>query len=86
MNDRITGYLEKEDLLLKQILEAYHEFLNMFRKMEGIAALPEPSSDDYVIPLKDSKEPLFLLIYQMSETDLAIVKKYIDNMLEQGFI
>ena len=81
-----SGYLEKEDLLLKQILEVYYKFLNMFRKIEDIIALPEPSSNDYVIPLKDGKEPLFLPIYQMSETNLVIVKKYIDNILEKGFI
>ncbi len=58
-----SGYLEKEDLLLKQILEVYYKFLNIFRKIEGIVVLPELSSNDYVIPLKDSKELLFLLIY-----------------------
>jgi len=60
--------------------------LDIFRKIEGIAVLLELSSNNYIIPLKDSKELLFLLIYQMSETNLVIVKKYIDNILEKGFI
>ncbi len=81
-----SGYPEKEDLLLKQIPEVYYKFLNMFRKIEGIIVLPELSSNNHVIPLKDGKEPLFLLIYQISETNLVIVKKYIDNILEKGFI
>jgi hypothetical protein len=81
-----SGYPNIEDLLLKQIPEDYHEFLNVFKKLEGTAALPKPSSDDHTIPLKDGKEPPFLPIYQMSETDLATVKKYVDNMLAKGFI
>jgi reverse transcriptase-like protein/uncharacterized protein DUF4939/aspartyl protease len=82
-----SGYLEdKEDPLLKQIPEAYHEFLNMFRKKEGTTALPEHTSDDHEIPLKDGREPPFLPIYQMSETDLATVRKYVDDMLAKGFI
>ena len=60
--------------------------MNIFRKIEGIVVLLELSSNNYIIPLKDNKELLFLLIYQMSETNLVIVKKYIDNILEKGFI
>ena len=58
-----SGYLEKEDLLLKQILEVYYKFLNIFRKIEDIIVLLELSNNNYIIPLKDNKELLFLLIY-----------------------
>ena len=58
----------------------------MFKKLEGTEALPKPSNNDYTIPLKDSKELSSLLIYKMLETNLVIVKKYINNILEKGFI
>ena len=58
----------------------------MFKKLEGTEALPKPSNNDHIIPLKDSKEPSSLLIYKISETNLVIVKKYINNMLKKGFI
>jgi hypothetical protein len=64
-----SGYLEKEDLLLKQILEVYYEFLNMFRKIEGIVILPEPSSNDYVHQQKKK----LLLNFRLGSRTIGII-------------
>jgi hypothetical protein len=81
-----SGYPEKEDPLLKQIPEAYHEYKDLFQEEKGIEALPQHGQWDHEIPLEKDKEPPFSPIYQMSESDLGTLREYIDENLAKGFI
>jgi hypothetical protein len=81
---------EPEDLaqasVLKKIPAAYKEYEFLFREGPRSEALPKPQPWDHEIPIEPGKSPTFGPIYQLSEKELGILKEYIDENLEKGFI
>ena len=52
----------------------------------GLTSLPAHAPHDLEINLVDNKIPMKGPLYQMSEKELEILQKYIDNMLKKGLI
>ena len=65
----------------------YHEFLNVFSR-KASDELPEHKSFDHHIELKEDpeKELRNPSLYSMSTKELRIVKKYLEDNLNKGFI
>jgi hypothetical protein len=63
----------------------YHEFTSVFSEGEA-KNLPPHRPYDHKIDLEEGTEPPFGKIYNMSETELKLLKDYIDDMLGKGFI
>ena len=81
---------EPEDLaqtsVLKKIPAAYKEYEHLFREGPRNEALPKHQPWDHEIPIVPGKSPTFGPIYQLSEKELGVLKNYIDENLEKGFI
>ena len=60
-------------------------YADIFSK-EKIHALPEHSKYDHKIELEPGTMPLFGPIYPLSESELMVLKKYLDEMLATGKI
>jgi hypothetical protein len=58
----------------------------MFREQKGIEALLEHQPWDHEIKLKEGAEPLFCLLYKMSDNNLRTLKEYVDKYLKKGYI
>ena len=63
----------------------YHEFLDVFSKRES-DTLPAHRPYDCVIPLQPGKEPPFGPLRNMSQDELRVLKKYLEENLSKGFI
>ena len=63
----------------------YHDFLDVFSKKDS-DKLPEHRSYDYAIPLVKGKTPSFSALYSISQDELKVLRKYLDNYLPKGFI
>ena len=63
----------------------YHKFLNIFSRQEA-DMLPVHWSYDHKIPLEDGKQPIFGALYGMSQDELKVLQKYLDDHLSKGFI
>jgi len=75
----------EQEILDEVVPPEYHDFANIF--LEGEAkTLPPHRPYDHKINLEEGTEPPFRKIYNMSETELKLLKDYIDNMLGKGFI
>jgi hypothetical protein len=81
---------EPEDLaqasVLKRIPAAYKEYEPLFQEGPRSEALPKHQPWDHEIPIEEGKSPTFGPIYQLSEKELGVLKGYIDENLEKGFI
>lgn len=81
---------KQEDLaqasVLTQIPAAYKEYEALFREGPRTEALPRHQPWDHEIPIEPGKEPTFGPIYQLSEKELKVLKEYIKENLEKGFI
>ncbi|TKA43441.1 hypothetical protein B0A49_13588, partial [Cryomyces minteri] len=64
--------------------EIYHEFLDVFSRKES-DKLPEHRDFDHKI-LEEGKEPSFGSLYGMSQDELKVLRKYLDDNLQKGFI
>lgn len=63
----------------------YHEFLDMFdAKLAN--SMPPRRQYDHKIPLKEGAEPPFGPLYGMSREELIVLKEYVEDNLEKGFI
>jgi hypothetical protein len=87
-NVTITEVAEEERQLASStevvLPEEYERFKDLF---DGTyKSLPEHSEWDHTIPLMEGKEPKPQKIYQLSELETRALKKYIDDMLEKGYI
>lgn len=71
---------------LKQIPVEYKEYEDLFREGPKNEALPKHQPWDHVIPVEEGKSPPFGPLYQLSEKELKVLKEYIDDNLEKGFI
>ncbi|SLM34769.1 retrotransposon nucleocapsid protein [Lasallia pustulata] len=63
----------------------YHKFLNIFSRQEA-DMLPVHQSYNHKIPLEDGKQPIFRAFYGMSQDELKVLQKYLDDHLSKGFI
>lgn len=75
-----------QDSVLKQIPGAYKEYESLFREGPTSEALPQHQPWDHGIPIEKGKSPTFGPIYQLSESELKVLKQYIDENLAKGFI
>lgn len=72
--------------VLKRIPAAYKDYEQLFRERPKNEALPRHQPWDHEIPLEPGKTPSFGPIYQQSAAELKVLKDYIDENLEKGFI
>ena len=63
----------------------YHEFLDVFSR-EASDTLPEHRPYDHKIQLESGKTPGFGPLYGMSQDELRVLKKYLEDNLTKGFI
>lgn len=75
-----------EKRVTPNIPEAYRAYIEMFIEKEGTGALPKHQPWDHEIELLEGKTPGFVPIYKLSEKELGVLKKYIEEMLAKGFI
>ena len=64
----------------------YKEYKQLFQEGPKNEALPKHQPWDHVIPMEEGKSPPFGPIYQLSEKELKVLKEYIDDNLQKGFI
>ena len=67
------------------LLDHYITYKDVFYKDEA-ETLPPHWPLDYVINVEMGKTPLFGPLYNLSETELKVLKKYIETNLKNGFI
>ena len=67
------------------MLKKYQDFQGMFKK-EAHEKLPEHQNWDHEILLGRGKKPTYGPIYALSETELKILREYLDKNLKKGFI
>ncbi len=78
---KITSFVDFVTLLLFE----YHDFLDVFSR-ELTNTLPERRFYDHKIQLQKGKTSIFEPLYDMSQDELRILKKYLKNNLIKDFI
>jgi len=78
---KITSFVDSVTLLLFE----YHDFLDVFSR-ELMNTLSEQRLYDHKIQLQKSKTFIFESLYDMSQDELRILKKYLKNNLIKDFI
>ena len=68
-----------------KLLKEYHQFLDVFSRQEA-DTLPVHWSYDHKILLEDRKQLTFEALYSMSQDELKVLQKYLNNHLFKGFI
>ena len=68
-----------------KLLKEYHQFLDVFSRQEA-DTLPVHQSYDHKIPLEDEKQLTFEALYSMSQDELKVLQKYLNDHLFKGFI
>ena len=63
----------------------YHDFLDVFSQTQA-DKLPPHRKADHKIELMPGKEPPYGPLYSMSQDELKVLKKFLDENLEKGFI
>ena len=78
---------ESDEGPVKQVVlpEKYSDFSDVFDKAKA-DKLPEPSRHDLAIELIDDRQPPFGPIYNLSRTELEVMREYVNEMLAKGFI
>ena len=71
---------EDGEVLYLPLIDHYKNYAEIFSE-EKIHALPEHSKYDHKIELKPSTVPPFGPIYPLSESELRVLRKYVDEML-----
>ena len=74
-----------QDVLRKQGPKEYHEYLDVFGK-ELADQLPPKRYIDHEIPLEFGKRPYFSPLYNLSQKELQVQKRYIEEQVIKGFI
>lgn len=69
----------------EKLPEIYHDFLSVFSREEA-EKLPPQRSCDHEIKLRPGTEPPWGPLYNMSRGELEVLKKYLKDNLERGFI
>jgi len=78
---KITSFVDSVTLLFLE----YHDFLDVF-SCELIIILSERRLYDHKIQLQKSKTSIFESLYDMSQDELRVLKKYLKNNLIKDFI
>jgi len=78
---KITSSVDPATLLPPE----YHDFLDVFSR-ELADTLPERRPYDHKIQLQKGKTPTFGPLYDMSQDELRVLKKYLEDNLAKGFI
>lgn len=68
------------------IPDEYKSYIELFRDDKTASALPKHKPWDHEIVLQEGKEPPFGPIYGMTEKELGVLREYLDENLEKGFI
>ena len=63
----------------------YQNYVDIFNKKKS-KRLSEHNQIDYVIKIKNDKKFSFKLIYNLSITELKILRKYVKNNFKKKFI
>ena len=69
----------------KKLPTEYYDFLDVFSWANLNILLPHRPYD-HKIPLMEEKTPLWSLLYSMSQDELKVLKKYLKENLNKGFI
>ena len=69
----------------KKLPTKYHDFLNVFSRADS-DILPPHRLYDHKIPLMEEKTPPWGPLYSMSQDELKVFKKYLEENLSKGFI
>ena len=67
------------------IPKEFRSYLDVF-DVEAATELLLYADYDYIIDLVDSKEPLYKLIYLLSNQELVVLREYLDYNLKKGRI
>jgi hypothetical protein len=70
---------------VQEIPMQYHDFKDVFKK-KNANILPDHRPYDCAIELQDGAQPLFGSIYNLTQTELAALREYIDENLSKNFI
>ena len=83
----LVGYVSAADNEdpLEQVPQEFRQFLGIMGS-EAADALPEHTSYDHEINLKEGEKPPWGPIYPLSEVELATLRDWIKNMLRTGKI
>jgi len=76
---------ENGDDISLRLIDYYKDYADIFSE-EKIHVLPEHSKYDHKIELEQGKVPPFGPIYPLSESELRVLRKYLDEMLASGKI
>src|SRR5439155_16134980 len=68
------------------IPDEYRDLAEVFSKAKSEELPPHRGSLDHAIPLEKDSKPVFGPIYNLSETELQVLKEYIDTNLRKRFI
>ena len=71
--------------LVKKLPIEYHDFLNIFFQANS-DILPPHRSYDHKIPLMEIITPPWGSLYSISQDELKVLKKYLEENLSKGFI
>jgi RNase H-like domain found in reverse transcriptase/Reverse transcriptase (RNA-dependent DNA polymerase)/Integrase zinc binding domain/Chromo (CHRromatin Organisation MOdifier) domain/Aspartyl protease len=71
---------------LDKIPTEYSEFLELFKEVPRDQALPKHQLWDHEIKMIGGAEPPYGPIYSLSANELSVLKEYIEENLEKGFI
>jgi RNase H-like domain found in reverse transcriptase/Reverse transcriptase (RNA-dependent DNA polymerase)/Integrase zinc binding domain/Chromo (CHRromatin Organisation MOdifier) domain/Integrase core domain len=74
------------DLTKPQIPKEYSDFADVFSEEQSNALPPHRGTLDHHIPLEEGAKPVYGPIYNLSETELQVLKEYIETHLQRGFI
>ena len=69
-----------------EIPECYRDLADVFSKKEAHTLPPHRGRLDHHIPLVDDAKPTFGPIYNLSETELKVLKNYIEEKLAKAWI
>ena len=71
--------------LTKKLSVEYHDFFNVFSRAD-LDILPSHYFYDHKIPLMEEKTLPWGFLYSMSQDELKVLKKYLEENLSKGFI
>ena len=69
-----------------EIPECYRDLADVFSKKEATSLPPHRGHLDHHIPLMDDAKPVFGSIYNLSENELKVLKKYIEDKFSKDLI
>jgi len=82
----LSAIAESQEIETPEIPEQYRDLAEVFSKAKAHELPPHRGHLDHHIPLEEGAKPVFGPIYNLSETELRILKDYIDENLRKRFI